>query len=185
MRPGAYNTEDVWSLSLWSWMIYFLLASVSLSMKCEKKILSRWMFLKTLTNPMKHYIIANYYGRMRIQNKRKSFASDSKLKGQRMNICHCPLPTHHEISKWESLPDKCRSLGLYCSSVSSFRSMALHPWLPMNSKWGSWLVLKFALELFQNKQTKNLFFVCSSLEVIMDCQSNIANYFAQWYNRFF
>lgn len=103
MRPGAYNTEDAWSLSLWSWMIYFLLASVSLSMKCEKKILSRWMFLKTLTNPMKHYIIANYYGRMRIQNKRKSFASDSKLKGQRMNICHCPLPTHHEISKWESL----------------------------------------------------------------------------------
>lgn len=39
-------------------------------------------------------------------------------------------------------------------------------------------MLKFALELFQNRQT-NKIFKCASLEVITNCQSNMGNNFVQ------
>lgn len=59
---------------------------------------SNKMFLKTLTHPIKHYNIANYYRKMRIQKHKKNFYKwQYKLKVQRINICHCVLPAYHEI----------------------------------------------------------------------------------------
>lgn len=40
-------------------------------------------------------------------------------------------------------------------------------------------MLKFALELFQNRQTNKQSFKCASLEVITNCQSNMGNNFVQ------
>lgn len=109
--------------------------------------------MKTLTNPMKHYIVANYYGEMRVQKHKKNFCKwQYKLKGQRINIGHCVLPTYHEILEREReyILDKHRPLGLYYTPSSSFISMALGQVTP-NEFQMTWARFLF----FLNRQTKS------------------------------